>query len=157
MRRRALERESADGEPARQNSESRKGMRMNTATLSAIGFPEIVALVVILVLVASLVGLFLQLSKYKKAHRQADSITDEARREAERVVKDGELEARDKALQARDKFQKETEATRQELKNTERRLEKREDSLAEQAELQVRKEKTIESTNYSNYTNEEAS
>jgi len=120
-------------------------MRMNTATLSAIGFPEIVVLVVILVLAALLVGLFLQLGKYKKAHRQADSIADEARREAERIVKDAELEARDKVLQARDQFQKETEATRQELKNTERRLEKREDGLAEQAELQVRKEKTVES------------
>ena len=117
---------------------------MNITALLAIGAPEIVGLVVILAMAAALVGLFLQLSRYKKAHKEADSISEQARRDAERIVRDAELEARDKALQARDRFQKETEATRQELKSTERRLEKREDSLTEQAELQVRKEKTIE-------------
>jgi len=113
--------------------------------LAQIGALEIVLMVLVVAAAGFGAWAFLQYSKFKKAHGEAAAIIEGARQEADKRIKEAEIEARDKTLKARDQFQKETEATRQELKSIERRLEKREDSLTEQAELLVRKEKTIES------------
>ena len=86
----------------------------------------------------------MKLKRHDQARRKAGDVLDEARREAEQILKEAKLESRDEVLKAKDQFQKESEAARQEMKETERRLSKREDSLSEQGEMLLRKEKTIE-------------
>jgi ribonuclease Y len=117
---------------------------MSYATPVAVGALEVVPWAVALVLACGLAWAVAMLLRYRSERKQCGDIVAEARREAERITKDAELKARDAVLVARDKFQKESEAARTELKEAERRISKREDALAEQAELQVRKEKTLE-------------
>jgi len=105
---------------------------------------SIVLGVLVVALAGALVAVVMKLRKHAADRRRAGDILESAEREAQRKLKEAELEARDQVLKAKDTFQKESEAARGEMKETERRLSKREDSLTEQAEMLVRKEKTVE-------------
>ncbi len=111
--------------------------------------PLIVVSSLAAIIVVALVALWLytkgKLNEFKQKHQSAQSIVDQAKRDADQIKKESELEARDWLLKSKDSFQRETEGTRNELKELERRLSKREDSVTEQSELLLRKEKTIES------------
>jgi len=72
----------------------------------------------------------------RQTEAQAQLVLEEARRDADRIVKDGELRAKDDAFRKREEVSREFEKTRGDLRDTERRLEKREDALdAQQREL----------------------
>lgn len=74
------------------------------------------------------------------AESKAKNLIEEAKRDAERVLKEAELRGRDEAFRKREEISKEFEKTRTELRDLERRLEKREDSIeAQQKEANERK------------------
>ena len=75
---------------------------------------------------------------------QREQLLDQARRDAERVVKDAELHAKDEGLKRREELSRELDAARNELREQERRVEKREDAVAEKGKDVGRKEKHVE-------------
>lgn len=76
----------------------------------------------------------------RQTETRIQQMLDQARFDAERIVKDGELRAKDEAFRKREEVSREMEKTRGELRDTERRLEKREDALdAQQKELAAQK------------------
>jgi ribonuclease Y len=76
----------------------------------------------------------------RQTEARAEVLMEQARRDADRIVKDGELRAKDDAFRKREEVTRELEKTRGELRETERRLEKREDTLeAQQKELGAHK------------------
>lgn len=67
-----------------------------------------------------------------------------ARREAEALVRAGQLQAREEVLRARDQFELDTRTRREELKELETRLKQREDTLDRKREGLDRKEEVLE-------------
>jgi len=70
----------------------------------------------------------------------ADGVLAEARREADALRLQGELDAREEALRQRRALEDEAEAIRRDLRDQERRLEKRGDLLDQRLDLLTRKE-----------------
>lgn len=68
----------------------------------------------------------------QSAKARANEIIDDARNDAQRLLKDAELRGRDEALQRRDAFNKELDQERKTLREQEKRLEKREDDVGQQ-------------------------
>ena len=69
-----------------------------------------------------------------------DSLMDDARRDAERVVKDAELHARTEAVKRREELGRELEALRDQARDAERRAQRREDAAEARAAELARRE-----------------
>jgi ribonuclease Y len=80
------------------------------------------------------------------AQQRAQEKVAQADKEAETILKAAELKAKDELFKKREEFTKEAEKARGELREQERRLEKREDSLEQKHQLQLKKDRTLQST-----------
>jgi ribonucrease Y len=76
-------------------------------------------------------------------HRAAEIVT-QAQKEAENLKKEAELKAKDELFKIREEFNREADKVKVEQRELERRLEKREDSLEQQHQLQIKKERTLQ-------------
>jgi ribonuclease Y len=76
--------------------------------------------------------------------RVAD-LSAQAKKEAENILKEAELKAKDELFKKREEFNREVEQARGEVREHERRLQKREDTLDQKHQLQVKKERNLES------------
>jgi len=81
----------------------------------------------------------------RQAEGKAKEVVENARKDADRLLRESELKAKDDAFRRREEVTKEFEKTRNELRDNERRLEKREDSLESQAKEIAEKKKQYES------------
>jgi ribonuclease Y len=75
----------------------------------------------------------------------AERILADARRQAETVVKEGDLRAKEEALRRREVIDLEVEESRRDVRDQEKRLEKRADLLDQKLELINKKEREFES------------
>jgi ribonucrease Y len=76
-------------------------------------------------------------------HRAAELIAH-AQKEADNLRKEAELKAKDELFKIRDDFNREADKVKAEQRELERRLEKREDSLEQQHQLQLKKERALQ-------------
>ncbi|HET6576382.1 MAG TPA: ribonuclease Y [Fimbriiglobus sp.] len=80
----------------------------------------------------------------RSAEARAQEVLEQARQDADRVLKDAELKTRDEAFRRREELTRELDAARAELREQERRTEKREDAAVEKAKELTRKERHTE-------------
>jgi ribonucrease Y len=80
----------------------------------------------------------------RAAETKAKDILDEARRQSERLIKEGEFKAKDDANKRREELAREFEKSRAEIRENERRLEKREDGIDQQQKELTRKDRQVE-------------
>jgi ribonuclease Y len=90
------------------------------------------------------VARFWDRARQSSALAKAHDITEQARREAENIVRDSELQAKDELFRKREEFNREIEKARVEVREQERRLEKREDVLDQKHQAQLKKERALE-------------
>ncbi len=83
-------------------------------------------------------------SRQSSARARASELTDQARKQADNIVRDSELKAKDELFQKREEFNRDIEKARQEVREQERRLEKREDVLDQKHQAQLKKERVLE-------------
>src|SRR6516165_3722332 len=76
-------------------------------------------------------------------HRAAELIAH-AQKEADNLKKEAELKAKDELFKIREEFNREADKIKAEQRELERRLEKREDSLEQQHQLQLKKERALQ-------------
>lgn len=104
----------------------------------------VIVLVVVGVITGVMIGYLLRKGFAERgleaAKRMADSILEDARKEAENIKREATLQARDSLYQSRAEFEKETRDRRLELQNLEKRLLGREESLDKKADLLDKKE-----------------
>ncbi len=110
-----------------------------------------VATVVIAVVVALVCGgggyglaAYLAARKARQTKSGADTLLEQARRDAESIRKEANVEAKAAAIRAKETFEQETAKTREELRDRERLLAKREDTIESKMETLTRKEKMVE-------------
>jgi ribonuclease Y len=77
------------------------------------------------------------------AHREADQVVEDAKRQSETQMREAEVAAREKLLQARSEFEKVSRKRRAELEAQERRLTQKEDSLDKRGEDLGRRDKEL--------------
>ncbi|MFA5039525.1 MAG: ribonuclease Y [Candidatus Omnitrophota bacterium] len=82
--------------------------------------------------------------KIKSAALQAKAITDDARREAETIRKEADLNAKDQLLRMRQDFEKETKERRDEIAGLEKRMSQREANLDRRVDLLEKKERELD-------------
>lgn len=99
-----------------------------------------VALVVGLV-----VGFAFERVRLGAGYRSRDQIIEEARREAESLRKDGELQAKEVVLKRREELERENSKLRDELREQERKLDKREATMEDLQEDVNKRERMVES------------
>jgi ribonucrease Y len=87
---------------------------------------------------------FLDRSRHSSAQIDAVKITDQAKIQAENLLKELELKAKDELFRKRDEFNREIEKARNEVREQERRLEKREDVLDQKHQAQLKKDRVLE-------------
>ena len=75
--------------------------------------------------------------------RSAKGIVDNARKEAERMVRDSEVTARAEMLKAREDFESETKEQRREIQRLERRIAQRETNLDRKVEVLDKREQEV--------------
>jgi ribonuclease Y len=90
------------------------------------------------------VARFLDRTRQSSARAKALDITEQAKREAENLLRDSELKAKDELFRKREDFNREIEKARAEVREQERRLEKREDVLDQKHQVQIKKERALE-------------
>ncbi len=78
-----------------------------------------------------------------EAQKDAADIKDLARREADNIKKEAELQAKDLLLKMRQDFEKETKDRREELSGAEKRISQREENLDKRVDLLEKKEKDL--------------
>ncbi|MCX5658128.1 MAG: ribonuclease Y [Planctomycetota bacterium] len=78
------------------------------------------------------------------ARREAENVLKSARSDVQTLQKQQELDFRNELAKRREEFDRETEASRNEMKETERRLVKREDNLDRKLDVLTTKEKFLE-------------
>ncbi|MDJ0784347.1 MAG: ribonuclease Y [Desulfosarcinaceae bacterium] len=83
----------------------------------------------------------IQSQKVKAADDEAARIVDEARRNAESLLKEANVEAKDRLFVMKSEFDTETKETRNELKKRERRLIQKEEHIDQKSAEQEKKEK----------------
>jgi len=88
--------------------------------------------------------LFFRLRQVSR-EKASKNVINEAKSEAERIIKGADISAREELYKRKEGFEKETQDTRQELRQLERRLSKREDNLERKIDIMTKKEKYIES------------
>ncbi len=79
--------------------------------------------------------------KIKAAEDEAGRILNDARRQAENLVKEARLEAKDRLFQMKSEFDAETRETRAELKTREQRLNQKEENLDRKSEQLEKRER----------------
>jgi len=87
---------------------------------------------------------FLDRSRESSARGEATKIIDQAKRQADNLLKESELKAKDEVFKKREEFNRELDQARGEVREQERRLEKREDVLDQKHQVQLKKERTLE-------------
>ncbi len=90
------------------------------------------------------IGLAVLAFRRRASERRREEIIESGRKEAERSVKDAEVQAKEQSLKIRSDFEAETQETRQELRQLQRQLAKREDGLDQKNDLLTKKEKYVE-------------
>ena len=80
----------------------------------------------------------------RSAEAKAKEIQDQAQRDGERIIKDGELKAKEMAFKHKEAITRELDVTRNEIREHERRNEKREDLLEEKYKDISRKEHLLD-------------
>jgi ribonuclease Y len=85
----------------------------------------------------------IQSQKLKEAEGEAGRIVEEARRNAESLLKEANVEAKDRLFVMKSEFDAETKETRNELKKRERRLIQKEEHQDQKSEEQEKKEKEL--------------
>ena len=80
------------------------------------------------------------------AQNRAREILSQAEKNGETVLKDAELKAKDEFFKKREEFQREVEQVKSQQRDHERRLEKREDSLEQDHQVHLKKERLLENT-----------
>ncbi len=83
-------------------------------------------------------------SRLQIAEGKVKNILDDARQQAENVVKTAELESKAEAIQRREEFEREAAKMRDELRDLERHLTKREDTVDRKWETVTNKEKNLD-------------
>jgi ribonuclease Y len=79
--------------------------------------------------------------KLKAAEEEVSRILNDARRQAENLVREARLEAKDRLFQMKSEFDAETRETRSELKTREKRLNQKEENLDRKSEQLEKKER----------------
>jgi len=79
--------------------------------------------------------------KLKAAEEEVGRILNDARRQAENLIREARLEAKDRLFQMKSEFDTETRETRAELKTRERRLNQKEENLDRKSEQLEKKER----------------
>ncbi len=87
---------------------------------------------------------FLGKSRLVAGQREATKIVDEAKRQAEVIVKTAQVDARGEIIKKQEEFEAQCSKVRDELKEAERRLEKREDNLDKKLDTLASKERALE-------------
>lgn len=80
----------------------------------------------------------------KNAQAKVAEINQQARLQADNLIKQAELQAKDDLFKKREDFNREMELARNEVREQERRLEKREDAVDQKHQAQQKKERTLE-------------
>ncbi len=80
------------------------------------------------------------------ARATATELVERAKREADNIRKDAELQAKDEQYRKREMFDREMNTLRNELREQERRVEKREESLEQKHQLLLKKDRALEHT-----------
>lgn len=81
----------------------------------------------------------------RRAETRGAELVEQARRDADQIVREAELKARDDAFRRREELTRELETARSELREQERRIEKREDAVEQKQKELTRKEKHLDS------------
>ncbi len=119
---------------------------IETSLIAAFDSPDL-AYGGIIGIVLAVVAVFIRSRMQASAQReQANSILNDARREAETLVKAAEVDAKAAAIKRQDDFNRETAQVRAELKETEKRLSKREDSVDSKLDTLATKQKNIQTS-----------
>lgn len=84
-------------------------------------------------------------TKLREANAEASRILEQARKEADNLVKAAELKGREEALTFREQEEKEIETERNELRELERRLVRKEEKLDKKQQSLAKKERSVES------------
>ncbi len=105
---------------------------------------------ILLGLVIGAGGTFLALQvlgkqKLVQAKREAESTIDDAKKQAEVLVKTAQVDAKAEFIKRMEEFEKHSAGVREEQKEAERRLEKREDNLDKKLDTLTTKERALES------------
>jgi ribonucrease Y len=79
-----------------------------------------------------------------EARDHSEQLIQQAKQDAERLIKDAELRAKDEAYRRKEELNRELETARNEVRESERRVQKREDAAIEKAKEAQRKEKHVE-------------
>ena len=80
------------------------------------------------------------------ASRKSGEIIEQARRDAQNLHKEAELQIKEELLRKREKFETQLGEHRNELRELERRLSRREDQIEQKVELLGKQERTLESS-----------
>ncbi len=91
-----------------------------------------------------LVLLILGKQRLALAQQEASRIADEAKSQAEVIVKEAQVDAKAEFIQRMEAFEKQSSQVRDDLKETERRLEKRADNLDKKLDTLATKERTLD-------------
>lgn len=81
--------------------------------------------------------------KLDSANKEAEKIISKSKEDAQRIMKEAELQAKDINFKMKSEFERETARRKQELEKVERRLEQNEEKLDRRVELVERKEQDI--------------
>ncbi len=106
---------------------------MDTIIISAISF-------LVAVFIGFALARLVQKKKIGEYEKIGKKILEDAKKEADVLMREGSLQAKDIVLQAKNELEQETKARRQELQNTERRLAQKEGNLDKKIELIDKKE-----------------
>ncbi len=82
----------------------------------------------------------------RRTGRQAVNILQEAKDEADRLIKESRIAAKEEVFKRREEFERETQDARKELRALDRRLSRREDTLDQKADLLAKKEKFLDNS-----------
>lgn len=109
--------------------------------------PRVTAFLGLLAGILACVVASLLVGRYRaiSARTLANQVLEDARREAETISRQAELDAKAEAIRRREELDAEADAIRRDLREQERRLEKRADILDQKLELINRKEIDVES------------
>ncbi len=86
---------------------------------------------------------FLSTKRFKATNKDANDIRELAKREAEAIRKEAEIQAKDVMLKMRQEFEIQTKERREELNNAEKRILTREENLDKRVDLLEKKEKDL--------------
>lgn len=109
---------------------------MNTIIISTISF-------IVAVFIGFLLARLVQKKKIGEYEKIGKKILEDAKKEADVMLREASIQAKDIVLQAKNELEQETKARRQELQNTERRLAQKEGNLDKKIELIDKKEEDL--------------